>query len=55
MLPVEYALLPIAAGGACNGKPGLRTQYHPNYYGAFVKDPAGNNIEAVCHDAPSDK
>jgi len=31
-----------------NGAPGLRSQYHPNYYGAFVLDPDGNNIEAVC-------
>jgi catechol 2,3-dioxygenase-like lactoylglutathione lyase family enzyme len=39
----------IAAGGKDNGKPGLRAQYHPNYYGAFVFDPDGHNIEAVCH------
>ena len=39
----------IAAGGRDNGAPGLRPQYHPNYYGAFVFDPDGNNIEAVCH------
>ena len=38
----------IAAGGTDNGKPGLRP-YHPNYYGAFVLDPDGNNIEAVYH------
>jgi catechol 2,3-dioxygenase-like lactoylglutathione lyase family enzyme len=38
----------IAAGGRDNGKPGIRAQYHPNYYGAFVFDPDGNNIEAVC-------
>lgn len=38
-----------AAGGADNGPPGLRPQYHPTYYGAFVHDPDGNNIEAVCH------
>jgi catechol 2,3-dioxygenase-like lactoylglutathione lyase family enzyme len=41
----------IAAGGRDNGGPGLRPQYHPNYYGAFVFDPDGNNIEAVCHQA----
>jgi catechol 2,3-dioxygenase-like lactoylglutathione lyase family enzyme len=40
----------LAAGGRDNGAPGLRPQYHPNYYGAFVHDPDGNNIEAVCHD-----
>jgi catechol 2,3-dioxygenase-like lactoylglutathione lyase family enzyme len=39
----------LAAGGRDNGGPGLRPQYHPNYYGAFVLDPDGNNIEAVCH------
>jgi hypothetical protein len=42
----------IAAGGRDNGPPGLRTQYHPSYYGAFVYDLDGNNIEAVCHTAP---
>lgn len=41
----------IAAGGIDNGAPGLRTHYHPNYYGAFVIDPDGHNIEAVCHAA----
>jgi catechol 2,3-dioxygenase-like lactoylglutathione lyase family enzyme len=39
----------IAAGGRDNGPPGLRPEYHANYYGAFVFDPDGNNIEAVCH------
>jgi len=39
----------LAAGGSDNGAPGLREHYHPNYYGAFVLDPDGNNIEAVCH------
>jgi catechol 2,3-dioxygenase-like lactoylglutathione lyase family enzyme len=39
----------IAAGGRDNGRPGLRSHYHPDYYGAFVLDPDGNNIEAVCH------
>ena len=39
----------VSAGGRDNGAPGLRPQYHPNYYGAFVFDPDGNNIEAVCH------
>ncbi|SFD31680.1 VOC family protein [Tropicimonas isoalkanivorans] len=43
----------MAAGGTDNGAPGLRPEYHPNYYGAFVLDPDGNNIEAVCH-APVD-
>jgi catechol 2,3-dioxygenase-like lactoylglutathione lyase family enzyme len=40
----------IAAGGTDNGAPGLRPHYHPNYYGAFVRDPDGHNIEAVCHE-----
>ncbi len=39
----------LAAGGRDNGAPGLRPQYHPSYYGAFVLDPDGHNIEAVCH------
>ena len=39
----------IAAGGRDNGPPGLRPHYHDNYYGAFVLDPDGHNIEAVCH------
>ncbi|HEY2344486.1 MAG TPA: VOC family protein [Xanthomonadaceae bacterium] len=39
----------LAAGGTDNGAPGLRPHYHPDYYGAFVLDMDGNNIEAVCH------
>lgn len=39
----------LAAGGRDNGAPGLRPWYHPHYYAAFVIDPDGNNIEAVCH------
>jgi catechol 2,3-dioxygenase-like lactoylglutathione lyase family enzyme len=39
----------LGAGGRDNGPPGLRPQYHRNYYGAFVLDPDGHNIEAVCH------
>ena len=39
----------LAAGGTDNGPAGLREHYHPTYYGAFVLDPDGNNIEAVCH------
>lgn len=42
----------IAAGGKDNGAPGLRPHYHPNYYGAYVLDPDGHNLEAVCHEAP---
>jgi catechol 2,3-dioxygenase-like lactoylglutathione lyase family enzyme len=40
----------ITAGGRDNGAPGLRPHYHENYYGAFVLDPDGHNVEAVCHD-----
>lgn len=39
----------LAAGARDNGPPGLRPHYHPHYYGAFVLDPDGHNIEAVCH------
>jgi catechol 2,3-dioxygenase-like lactoylglutathione lyase family enzyme len=42
-------LAALALGGADDGCPGLRTEYHPSYYGAFVHDPSGNKIEAVCH------
>jgi catechol 2,3-dioxygenase-like lactoylglutathione lyase family enzyme len=47
------ALAALAAGATDNGAPGPRPQYHPGYYGAFVLDPDGNNVEAVCHRAPS--
>ena len=43
----------IAAGGSDNGAPGVRPHYHDNYYGAFVLDPDGHNVEAVCHRPPS--
>jgi catechol 2,3-dioxygenase-like lactoylglutathione lyase family enzyme len=39
----------LTAGGRDNGAPGIRARYHPDYYGAFVFDPDGHNIEAVCH------
>ncbi len=39
----------LAAGATDNGPPGIRAIYHPHYYGAFVFDPDGHNIEAVCH------
>ncbi len=47
--PLEAAL---AAGGVDNGPPGPRTLYHEHYYGAYVLDPDGNNLEAVCHAPP---
>ncbi|AKQ54829.1 VOC family protein [Bordetella hinzii] len=39
----------LAHGGQDAGPPGLRIHYHPQYYAAFVLDPAGNRLEAVCH------
>jgi catechol 2,3-dioxygenase-like lactoylglutathione lyase family enzyme len=39
----------MASGGQDNGAPGLRPHYHPSYYGAFLLDPDGINVEAVCH------
>ena len=39
----------LEAGGTDNGGPGVREIYHPTYYGAYVLDPDGNNVEAVCH------
>ncbi len=45
----------LAAGGSDNGPPGLRAEYHPHYYAAFVFDPEGNNIEVVCHADPEAK
>ncbi|HUJ86376.1 MAG TPA: VOC family protein [Burkholderiales bacterium] len=39
----------LAAGGASEGAPGLRPHYHVSYYAAFVRDPSGNRLEAVCH------
>ena len=41
----------LDAGGRDNGAPGRRPLYHPHYYGGFVLDPDGNNVEAVCHSA----
>jgi catechol 2,3-dioxygenase-like lactoylglutathione lyase family enzyme len=40
----------LEAGGTDNGPPGVRSIYHPHYYGAYILDPDGNNIEAVCHE-----
>jgi catechol 2,3-dioxygenase-like lactoylglutathione lyase family enzyme len=40
----------MAAGGKDNGAPGERPHYHEHYYGAFVRDPDGHNVEAVCHE-----
>jgi catechol 2,3-dioxygenase-like lactoylglutathione lyase family enzyme len=46
----EFYDAAIKAGAKDNGGPGLRADYHPNYFGAFVLDPDGHNIEACCHD-----
>ena len=40
----------LAAGGSDEGAPGLRPQYHEHYYGAYVRDPDGNKLQACCHD-----
>jgi catechol 2,3-dioxygenase-like lactoylglutathione lyase family enzyme len=45
----EFHKAALAAGGKDNGGPGLRPDYHANYYAAFVHDPDGHNLEAVCH------
>lgn len=46
----DFYAAAIAAGGKDNGPPGPRPQYHEHYYGGFVLDPDGHNIEAVCHE-----
>jgi catechol 2,3-dioxygenase-like lactoylglutathione lyase family enzyme len=50
---VAFYRAALEAGGKDNGAPGLRPQYHANYYAAFVMGPDGHNIEAVCHDPES--
>jgi catechol 2,3-dioxygenase-like lactoylglutathione lyase family enzyme len=45
----EFHTAALSAGGRDDGAPGLRPQYHADYYGAFVLDPDGHRIEAVCH------
>jgi catechol 2,3-dioxygenase-like lactoylglutathione lyase family enzyme len=50
MVDAFYAAA-LAHGGTCDGKPGLRPEYDANYYGAFVRDPDGNKIEAVTYSA----
>jgi catechol 2,3-dioxygenase-like lactoylglutathione lyase family enzyme len=49
----EFYAAALANGGTDEGPPGLRAYYHPNYYGAYVRDPDGNKIQAVCHRKPS--
>jgi lactoylglutathione lyase len=45
--------LALAQGGTCEGAPGLRPHYHPDYYGAYFRDPDGNKLCVACHDAPA--
>jgi len=45
--------LALEHGGACDGAPGLRPEYHPHYYGAYFRDPEGNKLCVCCHDAPA--
>jgi lactoylglutathione lyase len=42
----------LAHGGTCEGPPGLRPAYHEHYYGAYFRDPDGNKLCVVCHEAP---
>lgn len=46
---VEFHRAALAAGGRCDGPPGLRPKYHSHYFAAFVLDPDGHRVEAVCH------
>ena len=46
----EFHRAALASGGTDNGAPGLRPQYHANYYAAFIIGPDGHNLEAVCHE-----
>ena len=47
----DFHAAALAHGGSDEGAPGLRPHYHPNYYGAYVRDPDGNKLQAVCHSA----
>ena len=48
----DFHAAALAHGGTDEGAPGLRAYYHPNYYGAYVRDPDGNKLQAVCHRKP---
>ncbi len=50
----DFHAAAVAAGGCCDGPPGIRATYHSHYFGAFVRDLDGNKIEAVCHAAESE-
>lgn len=59
LAPSRYAVrrthaTALALGAMCEGEPGLRPHYHPNYYGAYFRDPDGNKICVCCHDPVSD-
>lgn len=47
----EVHAMAIQSGGTCDGKPGLRPEYHVNYYGAYFRDPDGNKLCVACHHA----
>jgi catechol 2,3-dioxygenase-like lactoylglutathione lyase family enzyme len=49
----DFHRVALAQGGSDEGAPGLRPHYHPNYYGAYVRDPDGNKLQAVCHRKPA--
>ena len=46
----DFHAAALAQGGVCEGPPGPRPEYHPNYFGAYVRDPDGNKLCACCHD-----
>ena len=48
----QFHAVALAQGGHCDGPPGLRPHYHPDYYGAYVRDPDGNKLAVACHRAP---
>lgn len=49
----EVHRVALALGAGSEGEPGLRPEYHANYYGAYIRDPEGNKLCFACHDAPS--
>lgn len=49
----EVHRVALALGALSEGEPGLRPEYHANYYGAYIRDPEGNKLCFACHDAPS--
>ena len=49
----EAHALALTLGSRCEGPPGLRPHYHPDYYGSYFRDPDGNKLCVACHDAPA--